>query len=78
MTIIQAQVTEQVLQQLQTIAQQESLSLEQLVERALAMQVTAWMERDTLTKRASRGSWEHFQQVLAQVPDVEAEVFDRL
>jgi hypothetical protein len=78
MTIIQAQVTEQVLQQLQTIAQQESLSLEQLVERALAMQVTAWMERDELTKRGSRGSWEHFQQVLAQVPDVEAEAYDRL
>jgi hypothetical protein len=78
MTIIQAQVTEQVLHQLQTIAQQESLSLEQLVERALAMQVTAWMERDELTKRGSRGSWEYFQQVLAQVPDVEAEAYDRL
>jgi hypothetical protein len=29
-------------------------------------------------KVRQRGSWEHFQQVLARVPDVEPEEFDRL
>ncbi len=28
--------------------------------------------------RSQRGSWEHFQQVLARVPDAEPEEFDRL
>jgi predicted transcriptional regulator len=78
MTIIQAQVSDDLLAQLQTIAQQESLSIEQVVSQALAVQATAWLDRDTLQRRAQQGSWEHFQTVLAKVPNREPEAFDRL
>ena len=46
MTVIQAQVSDDLLEQLQTIAQQQSLSIEQLVSQALAVQVAAWTERE--------------------------------
>ncbi len=78
MTIIQAQVSDDLLEQLQTIAQQESLSIEQVVSQALAVQVAAWTEREYLQQRSKRGSWEHFQSVLAKVPSCEPEEFDRL
>lgn len=78
MTIIQAQVTSQLLEQLESIAREESVSLEYLVERALAVQVETWMAREQVAKRSRRGSWEHFQQVLARVAEAEPEAFDRL
>jgi predicted transcriptional regulator len=78
MTVIQAQVSDDLLEQLETIAQQQSLSIEQLVSQALAVQVEAWTEREYLQRRSQQGSWEHFQAVLAKVPSVEPEEFDRL
>ena len=78
MTVIQAQVSDDLLEQLQTIARQESVSIEQLVSQALATQVAAWTEREYLQRRSQKGSWEHFQSVLAKVPSCEPEEFDRL
>jgi predicted transcriptional regulator len=78
MTIIQAQISDDLLEQLQTIAQQERLSIEQVVSQALATQVAAWTEREYLQRRSDQGRWEHFQSVLAKVPSREPEEFDRL
>ena len=66
-TVIQVQVSDDLLEQLQTIARQQSLSIEQVVSQALGMQVAAWMEREYLQRRSQKGSWEHFQSVLALV-----------
>ena len=78
MTVIQTQVSDDLLEQLRTIAQQQSLSIEQVVNQALAMQVEAWTEREYLQRRLQQGRWEHFQAVLAKVPSSEPEEFDRL
>ena len=77
-TVIQVQVSDDLLEQLQMIARQQSLSIEQVVSQALGMQVAAWMEREYLQRRSQKGSWEHFQSVLAEVPSCEPEEFDRL
>lgn len=48
---------------------------------AVAPQLLANLEllaQTYLNHRAKRGSWERFQQILAHVPDVEAEPYDRL
>jgi hypothetical protein len=78
MTIIQIQVPDDLLEQLQAIAQAENLSIKQVVSQALAAQVKAWRDRDYLQKRSQKGSWENFQTVLSKVPDREPEEFDRL
>ncbi len=52
MKLIQAQVSDDLLEQLQTIAQQQSLSIEQVVNQALEVQVAAWTEREYLQRRS--------------------------
>ena len=72
------QLPENLYQQVEALAVQENLSLDQLVAIALSAQVKAWSDKNVLAERAQRGSWEDFQSILAQVPDVEPEAFDRL
>ena len=65
-------------QQVEALAVKENLSLDQLVALALSAQVKAWSDKNALAECAERGSWEDFQSILAQVPDVQLEAFDRL
>jgi hypothetical protein len=74
MTTIKAEVPDYLHQQVIALAQQENVSIEQLVTMALAAQVSALLTKNYL----SQGDWEKFQQVLAKVPDVEPEEYDRL
>jgi hypothetical protein len=76
--MIQTQVSDELLEQIQTIAQQENLSVEQVISQALITQVSVWEKHSYLQKRAKKGSWEHFQSVLSQVPDCEPDELDRL
>ena len=72
------QLPEALYQQVEALAAQENLSLDQVVALALSSQVKAWSDRNSLTERTQRGSWEDFQAILADVPDREPEIFDRL
>jgi len=78
MTTLKAQVPDSLYEQVKILAEREKISIEQFVTMSLSVQVTAWMGKDSLEKRAMRGSWEKFQQVLAKVPDVEPEDYDKL
>jgi hypothetical protein len=70
MTTIHAQVPDPLARQLEELAAQEGVSIDQLVSIALAYQVSAWRTRDTVGVRATRGSWEKFDRVMAKVRDV--------
>lgn len=70
MTTIQAQVPDPLARQVAELAAQEKVTVDQLVSIALAYQVSAWRQRDTLAERARRGSWEGFDRVMAKVRDV--------
>jgi hypothetical protein len=67
MTTIQAQVPDPLAKQIEELAEQEKVSVDQLVSIALAYQVSAWRKRDTLSERAKRGSWEKFDSVMEKV-----------
>ncbi len=56
--------------QLEELARQEKVSVDQLVSIPLASQVSAWCQRDTVAKRAKRGSWEKFDRVRGKVRHV--------
>jgi 23S rRNA G2445 N2-methylase RlmL len=73
-----AQVPDSLYKQVEALAAQENLSIDQLVAIALASQVSAWSTQNYLEARAKQGHWENVQQILAQVPDVEPEDYDRL
>ena len=75
---LSANVPDALYRQVEALAAREKISIDQLVAIALAAQVSAWNTKDYLEGKARNGSWEMFQQVLAKVPDVEPEDYDRL
>lgn len=78
MTTIETQIPDSLYKQVQSLAERESISVDQLVSIALAGQVSAWLTKDYLAERAARGSWDKALEVLAQAPDVEPADHDRL
>ena len=56
----------------------ERVSMNQFITLAVTEKVSALMTVEYLEKRAKRGSRQRFEAVLANVPDVEPEVYDRL
>ena len=64
--------------QLRELAQQEGVSINQLVTTAAAEKVASLMTLDYLEARAKRGNREKFEAILAKVPSVEPEPGDRL
>jgi len=70
MTTIHAQVPDPLAKQVEELAAQEKVSVDQLVSIALAYQVSAWRTRDNVAGRATRGNWEKFDRVMAKVRDV--------
>ena len=61
-------------ERLRELARQEGVSINQLVNSAVA----ALMTVDYLKERAERGSRQKFKAALAKVPDVEAQEEDRV
>ena len=60
------------------LARQESISMNQFIALAVAEKMSALMTVEHLKERAQRGSREKYEAVLAKVPDVEPEEYDRL
>ena len=64
--------------QLGELAEREGISINQLITSAVAEKMSALMTKEYLETRAKRASRRRFESVLAKVPDVEPEEFDRL
>jgi hypothetical protein len=60
------------------LAQQDGISIDQFIATAVAEKLAVFMTVEYLQERAKRGSREKFEAVLAKVPDVEPEEYDRL
>ena len=60
------------------LAKREGVSINQLITLAVAEKMSALMTEEYLEKRAKRGSRAKYEAVLAKVPDVEPEEYDRL
>ena len=60
------------------LAEQEGISINQLITSAVAEKMSALMTEEYLAARAKRASRSKFEAVLAKVPDVEPEEADRL
>ena len=60
------------------LAEQEHVSINQLISTAVAEKISALMTADYLEKRAKRGRRRDYEAVLARVPDVEPDKRDRL
>ncbi len=63
---------------LRELAQEEQVSINQLIVLAVAEKISALMTEGYLEKRAARGDRAKFEAAMAKVPDVEPEEYDRL
>ena len=78
MTNLNVTVPDSIYQQVATLAQHDQVTLDQFVSTALAEKVSALLTEDYLAKRAVRADRQKFLEVMAKVPEVEPEEFDRL
>ncbi len=60
------------------MAEAESISMNQFITLAVAEKMSALATVENLKERAKRGSRQKFEAVLANVPDVEPEEYDKL
>jgi predicted transcriptional regulator len=60
------------------LAEREGVSINQLITSAVAEKMPALLTEEYLAARAKRASRRKFAAVLAKVPDVEPQDFDRL
>ena len=65
-------------EQLRELSREEGISVNQFVMLAVAEKVASLATIEYLEERERRGSREKFLEILAKVPDVEPEEFDKL
>ena len=77
MTTLSVRLPESLHHRLKSLADQEGISVDQFITLAVAEKMSALMTVDYLKERAQRGNRRKFEAVLAKVPDVEPEEYDR-
>jgi predicted transcriptional regulator len=77
MATLSLRLPDSIHRQLKDLAEKEKVSINQLISTAVAEKVSALMTVDYLEALAREGSREAFDRILAKVPDVEPEPWDR-
>lgn len=78
MSILSLRLPDYLHKGIRELAQREGISINQFITLAVAEKLSALTTEDYLAERAKRGSREKYEAVLAKVPDVEPEPFDKL
>ncbi|HKS25446.1 MAG TPA: toxin-antitoxin system HicB family antitoxin [Thermoanaerobaculia bacterium] len=78
MTALSLRLPESLHRKLSELAEREGVSINQLINSAVAEKMSALMTEEYLAARAARGSRRKFAAVLAKVPDIEPEENDRI
>ena len=78
MSTLSLRLPESIHRHLKTLAEREGISINQLVNSAVAEKLSALMTEEYLRQRAARGSRRRLRAVLAKVPDVDPEARDQM
>jgi hypothetical protein len=78
MSTLSLRLPESIHRNLKTLAEREGISINQLINSAVAEKLAALMTEDYLKQRAARGSRRKLKAILAKVPDVEPAKHDQL
>jgi len=78
MSALNLRLPESLHRTLADVAKREGVSINQLINSAVAEKMSARLTEEYLNERARRGSKRTFAAVLAKVPDVEPAEHDRL
>jgi predicted transcriptional regulator len=77
MSQLTVQLPDSLYTNLQRLAEQDGISIDQFIATAVAEKIAALTTEPYLEELAQRGSREKYDAVLAKVPDVEPEPYDR-
>ncbi len=78
MSTISLRLPESLHQRLRQLARREGVSINQLINSAVAEKLSALLAEEYLKKRSKRGNRRKFDRALSKVRDVEPESSDRL
>lgn len=78
MSIVQVQIPDSLHKSLSELASRDGISIDQFISTAIAEKLSALMTESYLSERAKRGSRAKYEAILAKVPDVEPEVYDKI
>ena len=78
MTALSLRLPQSLHQKLSEVAEREGISINQLINSAVAEKMSALMTEEYLQERAARGSRRKFAAALAKVSDVPPDAIDQL
>ena len=78
MSHLKVQLPDSLYKNLQALAAQDGISVDQFIATAVAEKIAALTTETYLEELAKRGSRTKYEAVLAKVPDVEPEPYDQL
>jgi hypothetical protein len=78
MSDLKVQLPDSLYKNLQALAAQDGISVDQFIATAVAEKISALTTETYLEELAKRGSRTKYEAVLAKVPDVEPEPYDQL
>jgi hypothetical protein len=78
MSIVQVQIPDSLHKSLSELASRDGISIDQFISTAIAEKLSALMTESYLSERAKRGSRAKYEAILAKVPDVEPEAYDKI
>lgn len=78
MSIVQVQIPDSLHKSLADLASRDGISIDQFVSTAIAEKLSALMTENYLKDRARKGNRAKYEAILAKVPDVEPEEYDRI
>jgi hypothetical protein len=78
MNIVQIQIPDSLHKSLSELADRDGISIDQFISTAISEKLSALMSENYLKERAKRADRAKYEAILAKVPDVEPEAYDRL
>jgi hypothetical protein len=78
MSIVQVQIPDSLQKSLSDLADRDGISIDQFISTAIAEKLSALMTENYLKDRAKRGDRAKYEVILAKVPDVEPEAYDKI
>jgi post-segregation antitoxin (ccd killing protein) len=78
MSNLNVQIPDSLYKSLQDLAKQDGISIDQFISTAIAEKIAALTTESYLEELAKKGDRSRYEAVLAKIPDVPPEEYDRL
>jgi hypothetical protein len=78
MSIVQVQIPDSLHKSLSDLVNRDGISIDQFISTAITEKLSALMTENYLKDRAKKDNRAKYEKILAKVPDVEPEEYDKI